>query len=207
MTSSRPIHNSIFGDRVTFVETAAETQGEYTRVHVELAPGGGGPPLHYHTNYDETFTVIEGVLGIQLGEQILMLERGDRCTAPVGALHRFFNPSATERVVFEGLVTPASANFETMLQVAYGLANDGLTDRRGIPKSLEHLALTFMWGDTNLPGVFSVIAPAMRWLARRAMRRGVDKALIARYCHLHDAPSGPMSGAMYNKEEQAAFCL
>ena len=100
---TRVIENPLIKDRVTFLETAAETNGKFTLVQVELAPDGGNE-LHYHKTFDETFTVVEGVLGIQLGKEIFHLKKGESATAPVGSLHRFFNPSATEKVVFNVLL-------------------------------------------------------------------------------------------------------
>jgi len=179
--SSRVVENPLIKDRVTFLETAAETNGKFTLVQVELAPNGGNE-LHYHKTFDETFTVVDGVLGIQLGKEIIHLKKGESATAPVGSLHRFFNPSATEKVVFNVLLEPGSEGFERTLQVAYGLARDGRTSPKGIPKSLHHMALIIQWSDTNLPGVFSRLEPMMRWLAQRAIRKGMDKELIAEYC-------------------------
>lgn len=179
--TARTIENPLIKDRVTFVETAAETNGKFTLVEVELAPDGGND-LHYHKTYDETFTVLEGVLGVQLGRQTMHLAKGESFTVPKGELHRFFNPSSTDAVFFSVLLQPGSPGFETTLQVAYGLARDGRTTRKGIPKSLYHMALIIQWSDTNLPGFFSRIEPAMRWLARRAAKKGIDKALIREYC-------------------------
>lgn len=179
----RTIENPLIRDKVTFIETAAESQGKLTLVQVELAPNGGND-LHYHKTFDETFTALEGVLGIQLGEQILHLKKGESATAPAGALHRFFNPSASEKVIFNVLLQPGSVGFETTLQVAYGLARDGRTNKKGIPKSLYHMALIIQWSDTNIPGIFTLIEPAMRWLARRAVKKGIDKALVAEYCRI-----------------------
>mgnify|MGYP001156557903 CR=1 FL=1 len=180
---SRVIENPLIKDRVTFIETAAETGGKFTLVQVELAPNGGND-LHYHKTFDETFTVLEGVLGIQLGKEILHLKKGESATAPIDSLHRFFNPSASEKVVFNVLLQPGSAGFETTLQVAYGLARDGRTNRKGIPKSLYHMALIIQWSDTNLPGLFSWLEPVMRGLAKRAKQKGIDRALIAEYCRI-----------------------
>lgn len=180
---SRAIENPLIKDRVTFLETSEETGGKFTLVQVELAPNGGND-LHYHKTFDETFTVVEGVLGIQMGKEIIHLEKGENATAPMGSLHRFFNPSATEKVVFNVLLQPGSKGFETTLQVAYGLARDGRTNRSGVPKSLYHMALIIQWSDTNIPGVFTAIEPVMRWLAKRAIRKGIDKALIQEYCRI-----------------------
>lgn len=181
--ASRTIENPLIQDKVTFLETAAETGGKFTLVQVELAPNGGND-LHYHKTFEETFTAVEGVLGIQLGKQIIHLKKGESATAPVGSLHRFFNPSASEKIVFNVLLQPGSEGFETTLQVAYGLARDGRTTQKGIPKSLYHMALIIQWSDTNIPGLFTLFEPVMRWLARRAVQKGIDKALIAEYCRI-----------------------
>ena len=181
--TARTIENPLIKDKVTFLETAAETKGKFTLVEVELAPCGGNG-LHYHKTFDETFTTVEGVLGIELNGQIIYLQKGESATAPVGSLHRFFNPSDTEKVSFKVLLEPGKTGFETALQVAYGLARDGRTNRKGIPKSLYHMALIIRWSDTNLPGVFHWMEPVMIWLARRAERKGIDKELVASYCRI-----------------------
>ncbi len=180
-TASRTIENPIIKDKVTFLETAAETQGKYTLVQVELAPGGGNG-VHYHKSFDETFTVVAGRLGIQLGLEFHTLETGESATAPANILHRFYNPSDTEKVVFNVLLQPGSTGFEQTLQVAYGLARDGRMNRKGVPKNLYHMALIIQWSDTNLPGLFSLFEPVLRWMARRAVRKGIDRALVAQYC-------------------------
>ncbi len=203
----RTLEHPILGEKVTFIKTADETNGTHTLVHMQLAAGTTGPPMHYHSRYDECFTVLEGVLGFQLGTQTLYLERGDRCTAPVGSLHRFFNPSNTEKVSFATLISPASRDFETMLQVSYGLASDGLVNRKGIPQNVEHLALTLMWGDMNLCGFFSILNPMMKRIARRAVRKGVDKMLISKYCRT-TGQARPEPFQFYNNpEERAVYCL
>ncbi len=179
--TARTIENPLIKDRVTFVETAAETNGRFSLVEVELAPNGGNG-LHYHKTFEETFTVLEGVLGVQSGRQTLHLAKGESITVPRGDLHRFFNPSASDSVRFTVMLQPGSPGFETTLQVAYGLARDGRTNKNGVPKNLYHMALIIQWSDTNLPGIFSWIEPAMKWLARRAAKKGIDMALVREYC-------------------------
>lgn len=179
--STRTIVNPLIKDKVTFIQTAAETQGERTLLRVELAPGGGND-LHYHKTFEEAFTVISGNLGIQLNRDIIELNAGESAIAPRGVSHRFFNLSDTYPAVFEVELLPASAGFETCLQVAYGLAADGLTSNSSAPKNLYHLALLVQWGDTNLPGIFRLLEPVLRLLGKRAIRRGMDQELIQRYC-------------------------
>lgn len=57
----RKIFNPIQKDRVTFLKTAGETNGERTLVEVELA-NGGGVGLRYHKTYSEKFECVEGEL-------------------------------------------------------------------------------------------------------------------------------------------------
>ena len=40
----------IIKDRVTFVRTSEETDGEYSKIVVHLSPGGGNEP-HFHTSF------------------------------------------------------------------------------------------------------------------------------------------------------------
>ena len=180
-SAARTIENPIIKDKVTFLETAAETRGKRTLVQVELAPGGGNQ-LHFHKSFDETFIVVEGILGIQLGREVHNLAVDETATAPAGSLHRFFNPSTTESVVFKVLLQPGSAGFEKTIQVAYGLARDGRTTNKGVPKNLYHMALIVKWSDTNIPGLFSWLEPVLRWIAKRAVKKGIDRELVAAYC-------------------------
>ena len=178
--TARTVENPDIGDRATFVETAEETNGTRTLIHIELVPKGGNA-LHIHTAFDETFTAMEGVLGVQLEDQILYLHPGARATVKIGQKHRFFNPSDTETIQFSVLLEPGSSNFEMAIQVVYGLSRDGLT-RNGIPKNLYHLALVGVWSDTHLPGIEGGLGPVFRWLAARAVRKGIDRELKYRYC-------------------------
>jgi len=182
-TANRTVKNPIIKDIVTFIETSNETDGHHTLIKVELAPKGGND-LHFHKSFDETFTVLEGRLGVQLEKEIIYLNKGESATARKGQLHRFFNPSDEHDTSFNVLIQPGNQGFETAVQVAYGLACDGLTNAQMIPKNIYHLSLLVIWCDTNSPGIYKWIEPVMKWLAKRAVKKGIDKELIARYCIL-----------------------
>jgi len=62
----RIIVNPIFKDTVTFLKTAAESNGQISDLELTLLPGGRNP-LHYHMSYSETFTAIDGEVGVRLG--------------------------------------------------------------------------------------------------------------------------------------------
>ncbi len=175
----RVIKNPLIGDTVTFVKTAEETGGAYTLVEVELAPNGGNG-MHYHIDFDESFEVVEGTLGIQLGKKIIHLQPGQSAVAMRNAVHRFFNPSPSQPVKFLCTITPA-LQFEQMLRIAYGMANDGLTNKKGMPSILP-LSIMFQKGGTYLPNLPTGLQKALfGFIASIAERRGIDKMLEKYY--------------------------
>jgi quercetin dioxygenase-like cupin family protein len=50
-----------------------------------------GPPLHVHREQDDTFFVLDGVLAIQVGDEVFELGPGDFATVPPGIPHTFDN--------------------------------------------------------------------------------------------------------------------
>ena len=178
--AARRIFNPVQRDAATFVQTADETAGASSVLELEVAPGGGNF-LHYHTTFAEQFTVVSGEFGVQVGKDTFTLKPGETAVAPVRSVHRWFNTTQQPAIVRVDL-RPGSPGFERALQIAYGLARDGLTDQKGLPKSLVHKALLVDLSDTNVPGVFSVLAPLLRLIATRARRQGVLRELEARYC-------------------------
>jgi len=50
-----------------------------------------GPPLHVHREQDDTFFVLEGVLTVQTGDELVDLGPGDFATVPPGIAHTFDN--------------------------------------------------------------------------------------------------------------------
>ncbi len=44
----RTVSNQVTGEKITFLETAKDTNGVYLFIEVALPPHGKGPPLHIH---------------------------------------------------------------------------------------------------------------------------------------------------------------
>ncbi|CAG4990330.1 hypothetical protein DYBT9275_00505 [Dyadobacter sp. CECT 9275] len=177
----RKIFNPVIRDTTTFLQTAEETNGVFSYIEVTLRPGGQ-TPLHYHKNFTETFTAEEGELGLHLGAgKKILLSPGETCTVPIGQTHNFFNPG-NEEIRFKVLTQPGSAGFENALRILYGLAGDGLTDERAVPKKFVDLAVVAVMSDMHLPGVQGLLYPLMRWIANRARRNGTEQYLLDRYC-------------------------
>ncbi|MCX6316939.1 MAG: cupin domain-containing protein [Bacteroidetes bacterium] len=175
----RTIYNPIQKDSVTFLKTAADTQGEYTLVEVELADGGG-VGLHYHKTYSEKFDCLEGELQVKAGKILHSLGPGQSITAEPNINHLFRNRSG-KPCRFRVELRPASRGFEQSLQISYGLARDGKCRPNGFPKDKLALAWLFDISESNLPGWRSVFEFILRAQAKQARKIGVDKKLIEEY--------------------------
>ena len=171
---ARVVENPVIGDRVTFLQTTQETNGEYLLIQVELTPHGGvNNPLHYHLTFKEGFEVQDGQLHVDVDGETLILDAGDTAEAPIGSAHRFYN-SSDEPVMFLMEIRPAR-QFEQGIRVAYGLARDGKTTRRSIPKNIWHAALLFDISETYLRSIPVMLQKAIfGTLARIARWRGID---------------------------------
>lgn len=176
----RTIINPVYKDTVTFIETAAESGGKHTHLELTLLPGGANPP-HVHRAFTETFTAVEGQLGLQLKNEVKILSPGEAYTVKRNEVHNFFNPS-TEEIKFEVLFEPGHAGIENALRIAYGLAADGFTDKKGNPKNLAVAALLMEMSNSYPTGFLSLITPLLSLLARRARKKGVERVLLEKYC-------------------------
>ncbi|GAB3946399.1 hypothetical protein GCM10028805_16860 [Spirosoma harenae] len=178
-TKLRTIVNPILKDEVIFLETSRESNGYQTLVEVTLSAGGGNP-LHYHEEFSEEFTCLEGELSIQLGSQIIRLKPGQSATAPAYSKHRFFNQS-TESCRFQCRIAPGCPGFEQLLQITYGLAKDGLSNAQGMPKSPYVLGYIMMISGTCMTGWMSMLQPILTWFGRQAVKKGIAADLQRRY--------------------------
>jgi quercetin dioxygenase-like cupin family protein len=176
----RRYYSPVQKDAATFLQTSEETEGERTLIEIEVAPGGGPKP-HYHKTYTEHFEVLDGTLEVLVGRETRALPAGQKVVVPRNTLHRFRN-ATDETVRFLTEMRLGQPGFEKTLKVGYGLAADGLTFSDGTPKNPYHMALLLDWAEIRVPGLFALIDPLMRLLARRARRKGIDRQLEARYC-------------------------
>jgi quercetin dioxygenase-like cupin family protein len=132
------IHNPVSGERITFLRTAADTDGELLDFELELAPDGRVPGAHVHPAQEERFHVQEGTMKFRLGLRTIVARAGDSVVVPAGRVHKFSN-AGNERVRARVEVVPA-LDMEELLCATAQLAHEGNVTRSGLPKPL-HLAL------------------------------------------------------------------
>lgn len=127
--------NPASGETITFIETAAQTGGEYTLIECAVEPGGGVPMAHVHPYQSETFEVLEGELSMKAGRDTLVAMPGDVVTVVPGQVHRFWNDG--DRVArFRCTVAPA-LEFERFIETMFALAADGKLSKRGLPNPIR----------------------------------------------------------------------
>ena len=85
----------------------AETaRGGFALVEHPIAPRALAAPLHRHANEDEYSYVLEGRVGVQLGDETLEAGPGDLVLKPRGQWHAFWNPGDEPARVLE-IISPA----------------------------------------------------------------------------------------------------
>ena len=176
----RTFVNPAINDAATFLKTSEETNGEYTLMEIDLGKSDG-PPLHYHNAFSEKFEVKEGVLYMQVGKEKKILKVGESVTVPARTPHRFYNET-DDAVKFHITLNPGHTGMENFIKIFYGLASDGLTDKKGKPKNFAHLAVALSISDSNASGWMSLLAPVIRSVAKRAKKNGTEKWLLDKYC-------------------------
>ncbi|MVM33845.1 cupin domain-containing protein [Spirosoma sp. HMF4905] len=175
----RTIVNPVLKEETIFLEISRESGGRHTLVDVLLAPEAG-TPMHYHTDFSEEFTCLEGELSIKLNKKIIRLKRGESIIAPARSKHRFFNQSRAP-CRFQCRFTPGFPGFEQTLQISYGLARDGKTTAQGTPKNPYVLGYLVLISETRMSGWLAFLQPLLNWLGRQALKNGVAAELQRRY--------------------------
>lgn len=174
------IINPVFKDTCTFLKTAAQTRGAYSELEIVLGSKGKNPH-HTHSAFSETFTVLEGRLGVSLNGKDIILSPGESITVDPGESHRFFNSDNTA-CKFRTVFRPGHTGMENMLRILYGLAADGKTNSEGVPNDIATIAILSEMGDTRLTGILALLTPVMRWLAAQGRRNGMERTLVETYC-------------------------
>lgn len=91
---------------VRFMIDGETTGGAFSLVEHPLPPRALGAPLHTHRNEDEYSYVLEGRIGIQLGDEVLEAGPGDLVLKPRGEQHAFWNAGDEPARLLE-IISPA----------------------------------------------------------------------------------------------------
>ncbi len=75
----------------TWKANGRDNENRFDFLVIEHLAYGAGPPLHFHTRFEDSFFVLDGLLTVQLGDDIVELRSGDFASAPPGVPHSLTN--------------------------------------------------------------------------------------------------------------------
>jgi quercetin dioxygenase-like cupin family protein len=100
-TAGESIENPVTGERVAFLQTAAETAGELLAIDVFMRPAGRIAAAHVHPRQEERFTVRAGTIQMTIAGHTRTATTGEHVviapTTKTGGLNRQHRQGALQR--------------------------------------------------------------------------------------------------------------
>ncbi len=140
---------------VVYKIRAEETGGLFSVVEHPIEPGRLVPP-HMHSREDEFSYVLDGEIGVRIGDQELTAGQGSYIFKPRGVPHTFWNASGKPARLIEFIVP---GGMETYFEEVKKLIESGAK-----PGGDEHVALNTRYGHTN---------DGMQWIPELMQKDGV----------------------------------
>ena len=123
--AGQTIENPVSGERITFTQTAADTDGELLAFDMTLSVDGHVPGAHVHPAQEERFEIVSGTMKFRMNGKKIVAGPGDVVTVPAGARHKFAN-GGDEPVEVRVEVRPALKMEDLLVQ--HGRARHGGQD-------------------------------------------------------------------------------
>jgi quercetin dioxygenase-like cupin family protein len=143
-TTTRHIENRLSKERITFVRTGAETDGELFAFEVWVPADMVSPPPHLHLAEEERLEVLEGEMTVQTDGRQHVLRPGESHVLKPGVAHTWWN-SGPKPLRFRGEFSPAG-HMQSFFETYCGLAAEGRSDEKGQPPLLQVAASLPLWG-------------------------------------------------------------
>jgi mannose-6-phosphate isomerase-like protein (cupin superfamily) len=132
--------NPITGECAGILVFPDDTNGEYMKA-ILVSPGcASGPPGHFHPNYVEEFTIIEGEFIFYYKGKEMVLKASDKLTVQPNEEHTFRPTDRSDINSFTVVVRPPGMLIE-LVKTLYGLAHEGKLNKRGEPNFLQAMIL------------------------------------------------------------------
>ncbi|ANE46540.1 hypothetical protein SY83_09890 [Paenibacillus swuensis] len=121
--------------RIVFRKTAKDTNGDLVEVEAFYQPSSVAPPAHLHPQQEERFKVLSGSITVRLNAQENIYCAGETFFIPIGVAHEMWNGSEDEtRLLWQ---TRPAMHTDDFLEVMWGLAQEGKTNKAGVPHILQ----------------------------------------------------------------------
>ena len=132
---------------VRFMIDGTRTGGAFSLVEHPLPPRALGSPIHTHTNEDEYSYILEGRVGLQLGDEVIEAGPGDLVFKPRGIPHAFWNAGDEPARLLE-IISPAG--FENYFRELAPLLAAEPRDQAAIGKVVARHKLDIDFGTIPL---------------------------------------------------------
>jgi quercetin dioxygenase-like cupin family protein len=110
---------------IRFMIGGEQTEGNFSLVEHPIKPRALAAPMHTHRHEDEYTYVLEGEIGVQIGEEVRVARPGDLVFKPRGVPHAFWNATDTLARALE-IISPAGfERYFTELAPLFPPANQG----------------------------------------------------------------------------------
>ena len=96
---------NLFGNPLLVRVPSEATDNKFWLAEYTISPGFDGPPPHVHNRTHEVFYVLEGELGMLVGDKELVLSAGGLAMVTPNTRHTFYNKGSAP-CRFLGLTTP-----------------------------------------------------------------------------------------------------
>lgn len=133
------IVNPRTGQRMRFLQTASDTNGELLRIETVNPPANGGEPMHIHPHQESRAEVVAGTLLFDVDGRQRRLGPGEAITIPAGAAHRFVNDGEADAVAIQEFRPPL--RIAEFFDTYFELAARGELDEDGKPSLLRFAVL------------------------------------------------------------------
>jgi quercetin dioxygenase-like cupin family protein len=143
--AAREIFNPRTGQRMRFLRTAADTNGELLRIETTNPPTGVAEPLHVHPKQQTRAEVVSGTLRFVVHGRERRLGPGAAIEIPAGVAHHFCNDGDEDAVAIQE-ARPALRTQE-FFETYFELARRGELDEHGKPSLLRFAILGPQFAD------------------------------------------------------------
>jgi quercetin dioxygenase-like cupin family protein len=132
---------------IRFMIGGEQTQGNFALVEHPIGPRALAAPMHTHEREDEYTYVLEGEIGVQIGEEVLVARPEDLVFKPRGVPHAFWNASDELARALE-IISPAGfERYFAELAPLFPPANQAPIDEEAVGAVREKYALEMDMGS------------------------------------------------------------
>jgi mannose-6-phosphate isomerase-like protein (cupin superfamily) len=138
-------------ERPFFRFASGQTGGLAALAEVQLPPLTAGPALHVHAREDELFFVLDGVMTVQVGEQLQEVAAGGLAWGARGVPHAFANRAEDPlRIMIMWIPGGAEGLFQDMRE--YLQAAGGAPDPQVVAELQARYGCTHVGPQIPIPG-------------------------------------------------------